>query len=379
MTKGDGARLQFVSGEAPRSGWLGHVPGPLVSGFARLRRVGGMAPVLVVVIIAGSLLSPSFLTVSNFSIVLKFTSVIGLISVGQTLVILSGRGGIDLSVGAVCALSGVSAALLQHYGIFAIVLMAIASGGFIGLINGFGVTNGRLQPFIVTLATMTIASGLAFYLSNAAPMWLDVKGFAAIQTGTIAWVPIPLVLFLVAVALGTIFLRYTVQGRELYAIGGNDEASRLSGIPADRLRLLVYLLSGVLAGVASVVLMSFTQTADPNAAQGYELASIAAVVVGGTPLSGGQGSVLNSLVGVLIIAFVNNILILLNVSPWMQQMFTGFIVLIAVSLEARRATSASVTLRTRLQELLPLTITLLIGAAIVIWILKPLSLSGGAN
>jgi ribose transport system permease protein len=379
LTKGDGAGLQFVSGEAPRSGGLGHVPGPLVSGFARLHRLSGMVPVLVIVIIAGGLLSPSFLTVSNFAIVLKFTSVIGLISVGQTLVILSGRGGIDLSVGAVCALSGVSGALLQHYGIFAIVPMAIASGGFFGLINGFGVTNGRLQPFIVTLATMTIASGLAFYLSNAAPMWLDVNGFAAIQTGTIAWVPIPLVLFLIAVALGTIFLRYTVQGRELYAIGGNDEASRLSGIHVDRLRLLVYLLSGVLAGVASVVLMSFTQTADPNAAQGYELASIAAVVVGGTPLSGGQGSVLNSLVGVLIIAFVNNILILMNVSPWMQQMFTGFIVLIAVSLEARRATSASVTLRTRLQELLPLTITLLTGVAIVIWILKPLSLGGGAN
>jgi ribose transport system permease protein len=335
--------------------------------------------VLVIILVVGGLLSPSFLTFANFSIVLKFTSVVGLISVGQTLVILSGRGGIDLSVGAVCAMSGVAGALLQRYGIFAIVPMAVLSGGFFGLINGFGVTSGRLQPFIVTLATMTIASGLAFYLSNAAPVWLDVKGFSAIQGGTIFFVPIPIVLFLAVVALGTIFLRYTVQGRELYAIGGNDEASHLSGIATDRLRLIVYVISGVFAGLASVVLMSFTQTADPNAAQGYELASIAAVVVGGTPLSGGQGSVLNSLVGVLIIAFVNNIMILLNVSPWMQQMFTGFIVLIAVSLEARRATISSVTLRERLRELAPLALSILVGIVIVMFILKPLSQNGAGS
>lgn len=341
----------------------------------QLLRASGMAPALIVVIIIGTILSPAFLTVANMSTVLKFTSVIGLLAVGQTLVILSGRGGIDLSVGSVCALSGVVGALFQDYGLAAVVVGSLFAGGFFGIINGLGVTKARLQPFIVTLATMTIATGLAFYLSKAAPVWLEVDGLADIQGGSIGPIPIPIVIFAVVVALGTIFLRYSVFGRELYAIGGNDEASHLSGIPATRRRLLVYFLSGTLSGLAAIILMSFTQTADPNAAVGYELASIAAVVVGGTTLAGGQGSIMRSTVGVLIIAFVNNIMILQNMSPWMQQMLTGFIVLIAVSLEAGRASDARglTAVTDKVKQLAPLFGWIALGIVIVVFVLKPMS------
>jgi ribose transport system permease protein len=256
-----------------------------------------------------------------------------------------------------------------------VIVGCLFAGGFFGIINGLGVTKARLQPFIVTLATMTIATGLAFYLSKAAPVWLEVDGLADIQGGSIGPVPIPIVIFAIVVALGTVFLRYTVYGRELYAIGGNDEASHLSGIPATRRRLLVYFLSGLLSGLAAVILMSFTQTADPNAAVGYELASIAAVVVGGTTLAGGQGSVLRSTVGVLIIAFVNNIMILQNMSPWMQQMLTGFIVLIAVSLEAGRASGPGglLAMKEKTKQLAPLFGWIALGIVIVVFVLKPMS------
>ena len=336
-------------------------------------RASGMVPALVAVLVIGSFVSPAFLTVINFSTVLKFTSVIGLLAVGQTFVILSGRGGIDLSVGSVLAVSGVTGALFQEYGLGAIIVASVAAGGFFGIINGLGVTKARLQPFIVTLATMTIASGLAFYLSKAAPVWLDVPGLADIQGGAIGPVPMPIVIFAFVAVIATLFLRYTVYGRELYAIGGNDEASHLSGIPGDRRRLLVYALSGVLAGFAAVMLMSFTQTADPNAGFGYELQSIAAVVVGGTPLSGGVGSVVGTTVGVLIIAFVSNILILVNVSPWMQQMFTGFIVLAAVAIEAKRTAGDVVTAKEKLKQLAPLIIWLAFGIAIVAFVLTPMT------
>lgn len=299
----------------------------------------GMLPALVVVIIVGALTSPSFLTVSNLETVLNLTSVIGILAIGETLVIISGGGGIDLSVGGVLAASTVVGSLYSGYGLVGFVLAALAAGAFFGLINGLGVTRGALQPFIVTLATMTIARGVAFYLSDGVPRVVNLAGIKLIGSGSLWVIPIPIVVFLCVVVLAHVFLRYTVWGRELYAIGGTEEAAYVSGVPVRRRRMTVYVASGLLAGLAGVLSVSFIATADPSTASGYELDAIAAAVVGGAMLRGGVGSALGTIVGVLIIAFTGNILTLQNVNPFIQLIVNGLIVLVAVSLEARGRSS----------------------------------------
>lgn len=310
------------------------------AGWARFRlpREASMLPALLVVLVLGSFLSPSFLTVQNFETVVKITSVVGLLAVGQTLVILSGGGGIDLSVGAVAAVSAVVGALFAGYGLGGFVVAALLTGCFFGLVNGIGVSQAFLQPFIVTLATMTIARGAAFYLSDGTPLIVSMPELNAISTSELGFLPVPALFLLVAILLVHVVLRYTVPGREIYAVGGTEEAAFLSGVPVARRRLFVYVASGFLAGVAGILLASFTATADANAANGYELGAIAAVVVGGTALRGGQGSVIGTTIGVLVIAFTGNILNLTNVDPFMQLLINGLIVLVAVALEANRRT-----------------------------------------
>jgi ribose transport system permease protein len=325
-----------------------------------------MLPALVVVLVLGSVLSPSFLTVQNFETVLKITSVVGLLAVGQTLVVLSGGGGIDLSVGAVAAVSAVVGALYAGSGLTAFIVAALLTGAFFGLINGLGVSRALLQPFIVTLATMTIARGAAFYISGGTPLIVSMPELNAISTSEVWLLPLPAVLFIGAAAVAHVVLRYTVWGREIYAVGGTEEAAYLSGVPVARRRLVVYIASGVLAGLAGVLLASFTATADANAANGYELSAIAAVVVGGTALSGGQGSIVGTLIGVLVIAFTGNILNLMNVDPFMQLLINGFIVLVAVSLEAQRRTGAA---RSRLPGLAIMYATIGLGALVMFTVL----------
>jgi ribose transport system permease protein len=342
------------------------------AGIKSAIRAAGMIPALVIVLVVGALVSPDFHTPINFINVLKFASIVGLMAIGQTFVVLSGGGGIDLSVGAVCAASGVVGGLFAPWGLGSLAAATLLASGLFGAINGLGITRGRLPPFIVTLATMTIATGLALYLSKASPLELDVPGLSTIQSGSLGPLPFPIVLFALAVIVATIVLRKTVFGRELYAIGGNEEAARLSGVATDRHRLLVYLFSGLLAGLASLLLMAFTQTADPNAAKGYELQSIAAVVVGGTPLSGGVGSALSSTVGVLIIAFVSNIMVLMNIDPTMQQVFTGVIVLAAVSVEVKAFAPGGVSVLGRLKQLGPFyALWLLLAVLVTVLVLRP--------
>jgi ribose transport system permease protein len=327
-----------------------------------------MLPALVAVLVLGSVLSPSFLTTQNFETVLKITSVVGLLAVGQTLVVLSGGGGIDLSVGAVAALSAVVGALYAGSGLAAFIVAALLTGSFIGLINGLGVSRAFLQPFIVTLATMTIARGAAFYISGGTPVIVSMPELNAISTSKLWFVPVPAVLFIGAALLVHIVLRYTVWGREIYAVGGTEEAAYLSGVPVARRRLVVYIASGFLAGVAGVLLASFTATADANAASGYELSAIAAVVVGGTALSGGRGSIVGTMIGVLVIAFTGNILNLMNVDPFMQLLINGLIVLVAVSLEAQRRSGAA---RGRLFGLAIMYGTIGVGALLMFTVLAP--------
>lgn len=339
--------------------------------YMAILRVSGMLPALVGVIVIGSFVSPAFLTASNFETVLKLTSVVGLIAIGQTLVILSGAGGIDLSVGAVIAVAGVTGAIFSGYGMPGFLLGCLVAGAYFGFINGLGVTRGLLQPFIVTLATMTIARGVAFYLSQGSPLIVNLPGLDTLGSGSVWFLPTPALVFIVVAVVAHVYLRYTVGGRELYAIGGTEEAAFLSGVPVARRRMLVYVISGLLAGCAAILLTSFTASADANAASGYELSAIAAVVVGGTALSGGQGGIIGTMIGVFIIALTGNILNLANVDPFMQLVVNGLIVLVAVSLEARGKGAGSQEGSKRLIGLALMYAVIAVGALTVAFYLAP--------
>ncbi|WP_167762070.1 ABC transporter permease [Blastococcus sp. CT_GayMR20] len=335
------------------------------SPFATARKLfatSGMVPALVVLVIAGSLLSPAFLTSTNLSNVLRLSAVLGLLAIGQTFVVLSGGGGIDLSVASVAAAAAVVGAAFQSYGPAAVIVASLATGVFFGLVNGLGVTTAGLQPFIVTLATLTIGRGVAFQLTNARPVYIETANLSFLSTGTIGPIAVPIVIFVVTAVLGQVALSRTVLGRNLYAVGGNEDAAFGSGINVRAYRLGVYVISGLLAGMAGVLGMAQLNTADPNFANGYELSAIAAVVVGGALLSGGRGSIVGACVGVLIIALVSNLLNLLNVNPWTNLMVTGVIIIVVVALNRQQSDTGP---DRRLWKGAPLYVALLLGAILL--------------
>jgi ribose transport system permease protein len=360
-----GSSDAVVSPAGPR----GRFPGPQSSGRVPFRTMAkgllgssGMLPALLLLIVAGTILSPAFLTATNFSNVLRLSAVLGLLAVGQALVVFSGGGGIDLSVASVAAAAAVIGAQFQSFGLIAVIVASLLAGAFFGLINGLGVTTAGLQPFIVTLATLTIARGVAFQLTNAQPLYINTEGLATLSTGTVGPVPVPIVIMVGVAVVVQLTLSRTVFGRNLYAIGGNEEAAFGNGINVRLYRVGVYICSGVLAGLAGVLGMAQLNTADPNFASGYELSAIAAVVVGGALLSGGKGSIVGTYVGVLIIALVSNLLNLLNVNPWTNLMVTGLIVIVVVALNRRQASAGP---DRRVWKGIPLYASLLLGTILL--------------
>lgn len=333
---------------------------PWRRGWSLMVGKAGMVPALVLIIVVGAALSDNFLTATNMSNVIKSAAVIGLLAVGQTFVIIGGGGGIDLSVGAVLAAAGVAGALFQDQGLLVVILVTLGTGAYFGLINGLGVTTAGLQPFIVTLGTLTIARGVAFFLSNATPIRVAAPGLEWVGRGTIGPIPTPIAIFAVAVIIGQFVLSKTVFGRELYAIGGNAAAAYLSGVPVNRRRLTLYVISGLMAGTAALIAVSRLNTADANLASGFELDAIAAVVVGGAPLTGGRGTILGTSVGVLIIALFGNLLNLMNVDPWTQQIVKGLIVILVVALNRRGRIVDSLQLQG-----LPLYAALVVGGVLL--------------
>ena len=249
---------------------------------------------------------------------------------GMTCVIVSG--GIDLAVGSIVALAGVALAsvLQQGWPVAAAVPLALGVGAACGLVNGLLVTAGRLPPFIATLGMMSVARGLALMLAEGRPISGFDEGFRAVATGRLAMVPASVVVMLGTYAVAHLVLARTVFGRHVYAIGGNEEASRLSGVPVRRDKTAVYALSGACAGLASVVLTARLNSAQPTAGVMYELDAIAATVIGGTSLLGGQGTPGGALVGALIMGVLRNGLNLLNVSAFFQQVVIGVVIIAAV-------------------------------------------------
>lgn len=296
----------------------------------------GIVIAFVMICAVMAVLSPVFLTVTNVLNVIRQSSIFGIMAIGMTFVILTG--GIDLSVGSILAVVGaVSAGMLKGgMELLPVVSLALAIGVSCGLANGVLITVGRIAPFVVTLGMMSIARSLTLIYTTGYPISGFAGTFRFIGGGDILGVPFPIVLFLLTASIAWVILTQTRMGRYAYAIGGNEETVKLSGINADFYKTTVYVISGITAAISALILTSRLNSAEPMAGQGYELDVIAAVVIGGTSLNGGRGSVWGTLVGALLIGVINNGMNLLGIPPYFQLLVKGFIIIGAVLLDRLR-------------------------------------------
>lgn len=301
--------------------------------FGNYARQFGTLAGLVGLCVVLWILTPHFLTVSNLLNVAQQTSINAIIAVGLTFVIISG--GIDLSVGSVVAFAGVVMASLLQRDVPAALAIAggLGTGLVAGVANGVLITFGRLPPFIATLGMMSVARGGALLYTDGRPISGFGEGFRWLATGELLFVPVPIFLMGVVYAAAHFVLRRTSFGRYVFAIGGNEEAALLSGVPVRLHKTMVYGACGMLSGLAAVVLTARLNSAQPIAGINYELDAIAATVIGGTSLMGGQGSVLGTLIGALIMGVLRNGLNLLGVSSFIQQLVIGVVIILAVLMD----------------------------------------------
>jgi ribose transport system permease protein len=299
---------------------------------------------LALMVIGLALMSDSFLTVDNSLNVLRQISVNLCLSIGMTMIILSG--GIDLSVGSVLALSGAVAAGLLKNGIVipgtdffievtvsGAILAGVLVGAALGSFNGYVITRFKVPPFVATLGMLSIARGLTMLWTGGFPITRLGDSFGFIGSGHWLGVPMPVWISGALVVVFMVVMNRTRFGRHIYAVGGSEKAARLSGLNVRRVKLMVYMLGGALAGVAGLLVTARLDSATPSAGFTYELDSIAAVVIGGTSLSGGRGSIMGTVLGCLIIGVLNNGLVLLEVSPFWQQVIKGLVILVAVAVD----------------------------------------------
>lgn len=298
----------------------------------------GIVAVLIVLCIALSFANQYFLTLGNIADILRQTSINGILAVGMTYVVLTA--GIDLSVGSTLALAGIISASLvtgphPHSAAFGLAA-GLAVGAAVGAINGLLVARLSIPPFVATLGMLSAARGLTYIYNDGMPVTDLPDGYLTIGTGAIAGIPVPIIVFALVVVLFWFVLRYTTYGRYVYAVGGNAKSAKTSGISTGKILFSVYVIGGLLAGLAGIILAARTTSALPQAGMSYELDAIAAVVIGGTSLSGGTGSLGGTVVGALLIGVINNGLNLLGVSSYYQQVVKGVIIVGAVLLDASR-------------------------------------------
>ena len=302
------------------------------AGLSAARQFGTLIGLVVLCVVLWAL-TPHFLTLPNLLNIAQQTSINAVVAVGMTYVILSG--GIDLSVGSIVALSGVALGLTLQGGhsTAVAVLAGVAVGTACGLLNGSLVSWGGLPPFIVTLGMMSIARGAALLVTEGRPVSGFDAGFRSLATGQIGFVPAPVVVTAAVYAIAHLVLARTTFGRYVYAIGGNEEATRLSGVSVRLHKTVIYGVSGLMSAVAAVILTARLNSAQPIAGMMYELDAIAATVIGGTSLMGGEGTLLGTLVGALIMGVLRNGLNLLGVSSFLQQIVIGGVIVGAVLID----------------------------------------------
>lgn len=296
-----------------------------------LQRYGLIISFLLLCLVLASL-SDRFLTVNNLTNVLRQSTINGIIAVGMTFVILTA--GIDLSVGSILALSSVITAdmLVKGVDVPLAVFAGLLMGTIMGLISGVTITRFKVPPFVTTLGMMTIARGLALTYTDGRPITGLPDSFRVIGTGAVGPVPVPIILAAVTFLLGYIILTRTTLGQYIYAIGNNPEAAKYAGVKVNLVTTFVYALAGLLSALAGLILIARLNSAQPTAGLGFEFDAIAAVVVGGTSFAGGQGSLGGTLIGVLIIAVLDNGLNLLNVSSFYQPVVSGIVIAVALLL-----------------------------------------------
>lgn len=299
-----------------------------------LKKLGPTLALLALIIFV-TILNPSFIRLGNILNLLRQVSVNALIAFGMTFVIITA--GIDLSVGSILALSSALTAGMIMSGIptSLALILGVLIGGVFGFVNGFFIAKGQVAPFIATLATMTIYRGLTLVYTGGNPISNFDAGLSLqiLGRGSYFGVPIPVIVMVIVFAILFVLLHKMTFGRKVYGVGGNEEAAHIAGIRTDRVKMWVYTISGMMSALAGLILVSRLNSAQPTAGTSYELDAIAAVVIGGTSLSGGKGRLFGTLVGALIIGTLNNGLNILGVSSFYQQVIRGIVILIAVLLD----------------------------------------------
>ena len=308
----------------------------VVSTLLQVRELNVLTALLVVVALI-SFSTPYFLTTDNLMGVFRSFSLIAIMSIGMVMVIITG--GIDLSVGSVMGLSSLVTALGFQSSLptLVCVLGGVVTGLLFGLFNGVLITVVRLPPFIATLGSLSIGRGLMYIITHGVPLTPDTPDiFAELGQGYVGLVPVPVVIMLVMTVVFSMLMRQTRFGRHVYATGGNEQAARLSGVKTARVKLLVYMLSGLIAAIAGVISFSRFLSAEPASGFGAELDVIAAAAIGGASLSGGVGSVEGAIIGAALAGIIANGVVLMNIDTYAQQAITGAVILIAVSLDVWR-------------------------------------------
>ena len=295
---------------------------------------GGIFLALILVCALFSSMTSRFLTPTNISVILNQVSVNAILAFGVTFVIIAG--GIDLSLGSLVAVCGVVVALLSQnneYSLWLAIIGTLIAGIALGALNGIIVVLTKVPPFIVTLGTMTIGRGVALILSKGRPISELNESLNFLGNGDLFGIPIPILFLVLSYAICHILLTKTIFGRYVKAIGGNEMASYVAGVRVNRIKLYVYMISGLFAALAGILLTARINTGQPNAGLGFELDAIAAVIIGGTSTRGGKGTITGTLLGVLFIGVINNGLDLINVSAYWQQVIMGGIIILAVVLD----------------------------------------------
>jgi len=279
---------------------------------------------------------PQFRAIGNLTNITRNFSFVGIVALGMTLVILTG--GIDLSVGSIWGVSAVVTASLLTGGwpLIAAIVTGLIVAAAVGLLNGLCITRLHMSPFVPTLATLSIARSLALIITRGRPISIygqQQEAFLWIGGGDILGVPNPFILFVIMAVIFWILLSRTVWGRHVYAVGGNERTARLTGLNVDRLKVVVYVLSAICAGIAGVIQVSYLSSATADLGTGEELAVIAATVIGGTNLAGGEGTILGTVIGAIILEVLRNGLLLFGVDPYWQGVFVGAVIILAVSVD----------------------------------------------
>jgi len=305
-----------------------------IKAFFTKTPTGGIFLALILVCALFSSMTSRFLTPTNISVILNQVSVNAILAFGVTFVIIAG--GIDLSLGSLVAVCGVVVALLSQnneYSLWLAIIGTLIAGIALGALNGIIVVLTKVPPFIVTLGTMTIGRGVALILSKGRPISDLNESLNFLGNGDLLGIPIPILFLVLSYATCHILLTKTIFGRYVKAIGGNEMASYVAGVRVNRIKLYVYMISGLFAALAGILLTARINTGQPNAGLGFELDAIAAVIIGGTSTRGGKGTITGTLLGVLFIGVINNGLDLINVSAYWQQVIMGGIIILAVVLD----------------------------------------------